>query len=99
MKLKKFNQFVNENLSSVDDLSVIMNHVHENIPSKDIPLLLKEIENLKETNESLKEGFFSDIKDKLVRWFDDRMMNRLVNKKKDFYSELCDKLKKYDLTT
>ena len=97
--IKKFNQFVNENISTNNDLEEIMSYVHDNISSKDIPSLLNQIEEIEKIDESINEGIFSDIKDRLVRWFDDKMMRRFVNKKKDFYSQLCDKLKKYDLTT
>lgn len=97
--MKNYNEFVNENLKSPRDIDDIMSYIDSNIDSKDIPSLINEIEELSEVSESLNENIFSTLRDKLSRWFDDKMMTRFINKKSQFYTDLIGKLSKYDLTT
>jgi hypothetical protein len=80
------------------DLEAILNYIAKNIPSSEISNLKKDLTPLL-TTESLNEGFFSDIKDRLIKWFDEKIMNYIVNKKKRFYTELIGKLDLFDLTT
>jgi hypothetical protein len=97
--MKKYNQFVNENIQSPQDMEEILSYVHDNISSEDIPALISELENLSEMSESINENWFTNIKNRLNRWIDDKLMNRFINKKAKFYVDLASKLKKYDLTT
>ena len=96
--IKNWQQF-NESYDNQEqkDLEAILNYIALNISSKEIPALKKDLSPL--LTESLNEGFFSDIKDRLIKWFDEKIMNYIVNKKKRFYTELIGKLDLFDLTT
>ena len=78
------------------DMDEVLGYVASNIPSDEIPALIAALET--PVDESLNESFFSDLKDKLVKWFDVKIMNYIVNKKKDFYSDLIGKLEIFNLT-
>lgn len=100
MKLKRYIEFIKESptyTSEIDDMDEILNYIAENIPSEDIPILKMEIMPLKES--VLNEGVFDNIKNRLTRWFDDRIFKYLINKKRDFYLKLIGKLDIFDLTT
>ena len=90
---KQFNESNKE--SSVMD--TILNWIAQNISSSDIPQLIIDMSPLQESK--LNENLFSDIKDKLSNWFDEKIFNYIVNKKKDFYMELIGKINIFDLTT
>ena len=95
--IKSWSQF-NESFDNNDnDLDKILNYIASNIPSSEIPELKRNLMPLKES--VLNEGFFGDIKGKLIKWFDERIMNYIVNKKKDFYVDLIGKLDLFDLTS
>ena len=96
--IKNWQQF-NESYDNQEqkDLEAILNYIAQNISSKEIPALKKDLQPL--LTESLNEGFFSDLKDRLIKWFDEKIMNYIVNKKKRFYTELIGKLDLFDLTT
>lgn len=97
-KIKNYKTFVNESLSnSNDDISKILDYVFNNISSSDIPNIKRELSLFE--NESINENIFTDLKNKLVKWFDDKMMLYFINKKKSFYTELIGKLDLFDLTT
>ena len=78
------------------DMDEVLGYVASNIPSDEIPALIAALET--PVDESLNESFFSDLKDKLVKWFDVKIMDYIVNKKKDFYSDLIGKLEIFNLT-
>lgn len=97
--IKNWKQFNESYVEPQDqkDLEAILNYIAQNISSSEIPALKKDLKPL--LTESLNEGFFSDMKDKLIKWFDEKIMNYIVNKKKRFYTELIGKLDLFDLTT
>jgi hypothetical protein len=92
---KQFNES-NENLNS-SDLEKILDWVAENIPSSEIPMIKKDLKPL--TESKVNEGVFQDIKDRLSKWFDEKILNYIVNQKKSFYLDLIGKLDLFDLTT
>ena len=101
MKMVKTWQQFNESYEDSKDqkdLEAILNYIAQNIPSSEISNLKKDLTPLL-TTESLNEGLFSVIKDRLIKWFDEKIMNYMVNKKKRFYTELIGKLDLFDLTT
>ena len=101
MKMVKTWQQFNESYEDSKDqkdLEAILNYIAQNIPSSEISNLKKDLTPLL-TTESLNEGLFSAIKDRLIKWFDEKIMNYMVNKKKRFYTELIGKLDLFDLTT
>ena len=100
--IKNWKQF-NESLEGFEgnsedqkDMDEVLNWVALNIPSEQIPNLIDDLEMPVE--ESLNEGFLSDLKDKLVKWFDKKIFDYVVNKKKKFYTELIGKLSIFNLT-
>ena len=96
---KQFNEdnsYSNEFDQDSRDMDEILKYVSSNISSDEIPSLIKDIDTV--TNESMNEGFFGDLKDKLIKWFDEKMFNYVVNKKKSFYTELVGKLQLFNLT-
>ena len=95
---KQFNESYDGDNQDNDekDMDEVLGYVASNIPSEEIPALIAALET--PVDESLNEGFFSDLKDKLVKWFDEKIMNYIVNKKKDFYSDLIGKLEIFNLT-
>lgn len=94
--IKNWKQF-NESISTEDnDLEKILNYIASNIPSSEIPKLKSELMPLKES--VLNENIFTNIKNRLIKWFDEKIMNYIVGKKRDFYVELIGKLDLFDLT-
>jgi hypothetical protein len=79
------------------DMDNVLNWVASNIPSDEIPFLINDLET--PVKESLNENFITDIKNKLIKWFDKKIFDYIVNKKKDFYTELIGKLQIFDLTS
>lgn len=95
--IKNWKQF-NESYSSGDkDLDLVLNWVANNISSKDIPALIAELTPL--TESVLNENIFKKAYDRLVKWFDEKILNYIVNKKAKFYTELVGKLDLFDLTS
>lgn len=104
MRIKKWSEF-NESIIrnrevrwplSDPDLDKILNYVAKNIPSSEISKLKMELLPLEE---SVNENMFINIKNRLSRWFDEKILDYIVNKKKDFYVNLIGKLDLFDLTT
>jgi hypothetical protein len=98
MKIKRWSEF-NESLSSEfeqNDLDKVLNYIALNIPSSEIPKLKNELLPLEES--VVNEGIFSNLRDRLSKWFDEKIMNYVVNKKKEFYVDLIGKLDLFDLT-
>jgi hypothetical protein len=96
--IKNWKQF-NESFQDDDstDLDKVLNYIAKNIPSSDIPQLKMDLLPLQES--VVNEGLFKNIKDRLIKWFDEKIMNYLVNKKKHFYVDLIGKLDLFDLTS
>ena len=103
MTLKKYNQFLNEQAkSSFNEIAQILDLL-KNTPTEDIIELRDSLEELSLTSESLTESLLTDIIDKFKLKFrniiDDRIWKYLINRKRDFYVELIDKMNLFDLTT
>jgi len=94
-KWKEFNESYNTNESDID---IIMRYVMNNIESNKIPSLIKDLSTL--TNESIiNESVLKIMYDRLSRWFDNKLLGYIVNKKANFYTNLVGKLDLLDLTT
>lgn len=106
MIVKKFNQYLNESNSNEMDpaiAEILSAMITKNVPMEEIKEFSYELETLSRVSESVNENFLSNIYDKLKskfqRWFDDKIWNYIINRKKDFYLSLIDELKIFDLTT
>jgi len=103
MTLKKYNQFLNEKAESEFNEFAKILDFFKNTPTEDIIEFRDLLEELSLANESLTEGLFTDMIDKLKLKFrnivDDRIWKYLINKKKDFYVNLIDKMNIFDLTS
>ena len=96
--LKNYNSFINENINSDDkDINIILNYVYDHVSTSEISSMKKLFNTYQ--FESLNENVFTELKNKLVKWFDDKMMLYFINKKKSFYTDLVGKLDLFDLTT
>jgi hypothetical protein len=87
-----------DNINSDNDMNNILEYVYKNIESKNIPGLINTIRKIN-TDEVMQEAVFSNIKDKLTRYFDAKFMSYFIDKEKIFYTNLIGKLNKFDLTT
>lgn len=94
--IKNWAQFNESSSSEESDLDKVLNWIALNIPSSEIPLLKQDLLPLRE---SVNESIFSDIRKRLSKWFDEKIFNYIVNKKKSFYTELVGKLDLFDLTS
>jgi hypothetical protein len=98
MKIRKYKDFLNESAEQQQsDMDMILNYIAKNIPSSEIPQLKMAMMPLKEG--VLNENIFTNIKNKLSKWFDEAIFKYIVNKKKDFYTDLVGKLDLFDLTS
>lgn len=103
--ITNYGQFINENINDnlgQEEISDILDLLKDT-PTEDIIELRDSLEELSETNEKLNEGFISDIINKLKIKFrqtiDDQIWKYLINRKRDFYVELIEKLNIFDLTS
>lgn len=102
MKIKNYGQFLNENIESNSNFNDIMDIISTLSTDEILNFRdeLKEITPL--LKENINEGKIQDylitLKSKFRKWFNDRLFNYLINKKKDFYTKLLDKLNIFDLT-
>jgi hypothetical protein len=93
--ITEYGQFLNENVDKDIEMEYFLSELIKlNKSSKDI---LRFRDALKENiNESvLNEGLF----DKLSNWLNDKLIKFLIERKKNFYVKLIDKLSIFDLTT
>lgn len=101
--ITNYGKFINENLDTpTDDVTKILDLLLDT-PTEDIIELRDSIEELSNKSESLKEGYVIDLIDKLKNKFqrtvDDKIWKYLVNRKRDFYVNLIDKMNIFDLTS
>jgi hypothetical protein len=100
--ITEYGDFLNEKIQQPMEYLEILDLLKDT-PSEDIIEFRDSLGELVETSEKLTEGFVGDIIDKLKRKFykvvDDKIWNYLINRKKDFYNGLIDKLNIFDLTT
>lgn len=103
MKLKKYVQFIKENIQvDFDEFAEIFDLLKDT-SADDIVELRDSLKELSKNNESLNESFITDIVNNLKIKFknivDDRIWKYLINRKRDFYTNLIDKMNIFDLTT
>lgn len=102
---KQFNEALDNNdnndngNNSDNDIDIILKWVAENIESKDIPKLKKDLLILTNESKNINEGMFKNILNKLSKWFDEKILGYVVDRKAKFYTELIGKLELFDLTT
>ena len=100
--LKKYNEFLLENNindSNINEFTLFLDKVIS-LPTEDILELRDDMEEMIKTeniNESI-SSFLMKLKTKFNNWFDDVLFNFLINRKKNFYVEIIDKLNLFDLT-
>ena len=97
--MKNYSSFISES-NNQDEISIFLDQIAE-LPTKDILKLRDGIEEMikkEDMNESI-ASYLGDLKRKLGAWFDDRLFNFLINRKKKFYLNLVDKLNIFDVTS
>lgn len=92
---KQFNESYDE---KSNDLDKLLTWIFNNIPSEDIPNLKNDIFVLTNESKLINENVFKNMVGKLSRWFDNKILGYIVDKKSDFYTELIGKLDLFDLT-
>ncbi len=98
--MKNFTRFINENLGEKDDFSGVLTAMME-LPTEEILKFRDELRsslNEGALNEAYSTDFFMRLKAKFRRWFTDKLFNFLINRKKEYYEKLIDKLAIFDLT-
>jgi len=100
--ITNYGEFLNENIKAPTEVIEILDLL-KNTPTEDILAFRDSLGELVETSEKLTEGFVGNLIDKLKRKFyqvvDDKIWKYLINRKKDFYNGLIEKLNIFDLTT
>jgi regulator of sigma D len=100
-KIYDFTKFVNENLFDIkdDDFSVILDAMLK-VPTPEILEFRDELRssiNESKVNEAFTKDLFYKLKWKFRRWFTDKLFDYLINRKKEYYEKLVDKLNIFDL--
>lgn len=97
-----YGKFLNEKIQQPAEYLEILDLLKDT-PTEDIIEFRDSIEEFPETSESLTESILTDWIDKLKIKFqkalDDRIWKYLINRKRDFYLGLIEKLNLFDLTT
>lgn len=100
-KIRNFGEFLNENVESPKDILNILDYL-KNTPTEDILAFRDSLKQLTLSTENLNENIISDfidnIKLKFRNMIDDRIWKYLINRKKEFYNNLIEKLDIFDLT-
>jgi len=100
-KIYNFTNFVKENLIiDGDDLTPVLSALID-VPTEEIMAFRDELRgslNEGRLNEAYSPEFFVKMKAKFRRWFTDKLFNYLVNRKKNYYEKLIDKLNIFDLS-
>jgi len=98
--LYNYDQFLNESLNRDNEVLNSILDTMLKIPTEDIMEFKKDIEILSDMSENMNEGLSDTIRNiqrKFRRWFTDKLFHYLINRKKDFYGKLLDKLNIFDL--
>lgn len=99
--ITNYGEFINENINFDKDLIAILDLL-KNTPTEKILELRDSLKVLSMKSEKVNENFITDFIDKLKIKFqkilDDKIWSYLINRKKDFYLNLVDKLNIFDLT-
>jgi len=97
-----YGQFLNEGMKPSNEVAEILDLL-KNTSTEDILAFRDSLSELENTSENLTESVVGDLVDKLKRKFyqvvDDKIWKYLINRKRDFYVDLIDKLNIFDLTT
>ena len=100
--ITNYGDFLNENIEAPKEILNILDFL-KNTPTEDILSFRDSLKQIASTSESLNENFISEYIDKIKLKFrnmiDDRIWKYLINRKKEFYVNLIDKLNIFDLTT
>lgn len=102
--ISNFHGFMNENttmMNQKDEFSDIMNILLK-VPSEDIVKFKNDLVrslNSPNINESINLDFLNNLKFKFRRWFNDKLFGYLIDRKKEYYEKLIDKLNIFDLFT
>lgn len=98
-KIYNYTTFLNENNQEKDDFSDIISVMLE-LPTEEILKFRDELRlsiNESVINEAFSVDFFYNLKNKFRRWFTDKLFDYLINRKKEYYEKLVDKLNIFDL--
>lgn len=98
-KIYNYTTFLNENIQEKEDFSDVMKVMLE-LPTEEILKFRDELKmsvNESVINESFSVDFFYKLKNKFRRWFTDKLFDYLINRKKEYYEKLVDKLNIFDL--
>ena len=98
--INTYKDFLNENNINDNEFSYLLDKIIS-LPTEEIMEFKHNIEEMiskEEMNESI-SSWLSELKGKFSRWLDDKLFNFLINRKKEFYLELVEKLNMFDLTT
>ena len=98
-KIPDFTTFVNENIQEKEDFSEVMS-VMMGLSNEEILRFRDELKisvNEGLVNEAFTSDFFTKLKFKFRRWFTDKLFDFLINRKKEYYEKLIDKLNIFDL--
>lgn len=100
--ITNYREFLNENFNPENDLLSILD-CFKNTPSNEILRFRESLKELSMKSESLNEGFLTNfvnnLKIKFRRTIDNKIWTYLINRKKDFYLNLYDKLDIFDLNS
>lgn len=99
-KIPNFITFVNENLTNKNnEFSEILNALMM-APTEEILEFRDELNssiNESVLNEAFTIDFFEKIRAKFRRWFTDKLFNYLINRKKEYYEKLVEKINVFDI--
>jgi len=98
MKIKDFGQFLKENILTDSDLEInyfLTELIKLNNSSRDIISFRDELKKIEINENKLNENIFTG----LSNWLNDKLISFLIQRKKNFYTKLIDKLSIFDLTT
>jgi len=97
---KKYKDFLNEQMGNNSDVFAILDLMKE-LPTKEILEFRDSLDELINQNESLNESVIGNwlvkMKDKFHRGVFNQIWKYIINKKKDFYMEVKEKLNWFDL--
>jgi len=97
-----YEQFITENIEAPNDVFEIL-ELLKDTSTENILKLRDSIKELASRNENINEGFITNIIDKLSIKFrktiDDRIWKYLINRKKNFYTNLVNKMNIFDITS
>jgi len=102
--IKDYKTFINESSFHLNgdtkDIMLVLDDLKE-LPTDDILKFRDAIEGVVQISENLNESYISDMIGKIRlrfdRWLDDLTWKRIINRKKEFYSNLVEMMNIFDL--